>query len=981
MPKYGIHYIVLDKSIKGLRGNNELHRLFHRNRSWANIGAIGPDLFFWGTDYETVAIFYEVYKKFDEFKQKIEKILEPVKEKIEEIKNEVEEELDRMIPLESTKDLLRTVKEEIEETEDLYDAAKLETILAAITIGVGPRAISNFFEYFSPDRFYNRPELDWYWFDMLHYRRTGEFAKNLIKISEEMNDDRARAYAYGYLTHIATDLVGHSFVNQLSGAPYRSHVWRHVTIENFMDTRAFFVEYGKNINSELLEALSLPDPEEFSGSKVPELLERAFWETYDCAMHPIRLKGEGFYTKKDISAAYEMFYEVLKLISSTNVEPPEEPFTEVAAILNEALRNAVNTPPPPAPPFEHNWEDVIVNPASFSPEDWVSAIERWANYVQELVQWMIGVTVAIIDAILATMFAVPAAVLLALLYGIQLFLYCVYRNMRFVLALYGFVTPEPDAIFSPFGILLTTLSAGCSRKYFPGSGLPTMPSNLLCTSFRNLEPPHTKAGFYSYSITTSTESFIGSANEAIDEEVLSKYALSRSPKITRRLQGWGNRIGNAVSLALYMMRNARNREKERLVFADWDLDSDRGYAYKCWGGFICKTLHSNRELRNLDDLRVHGEHYVTGREGDKCFSLFQPDKPYILEGNEAKPNFLNAYLLSIACQYDYLNELYTKDSGEYERRFKKLFKWWGLDSERFVFISSAGEVDEENSLFLPDTEVVLMPGENNNIPFVIVLFRGSELLSFDLVSSFRDWIVADMDARPTYLDPDTMGEADGDSELMVHTGFWKAFSSVKYRLKAELSEKFPDHRIWVTGNSLGGALANLCGMWLHLNGFKNNMEAVYSFAAPRCGNWKLNEMYYNKMRDKCFRWVNGVYSYGGEINRDNQDVVTKLPPSKLVFIRDPYGYINTVYPYDSLPEEIRNFIPTPNTEISVDFGYRDVGKEQWVYEVDKHFFGVFAENDPRIRAHYTKGYSRGILKEVIRRYGGDIVRKLPPPSA
>ncbi len=240
--------------------------------------------------------------------------------------------------------------------------------------------------------------------------------------------------------------------------------------------------------------------------------------------------------------------------------------------------------------------------------------------------------------------------------------------------------------------------------------------------------------------------------------------------------------------------------------------------------------------------------YVTGREGDKCFSLFQPDKPYILEGNEAKPNFLNAYLLSIACQYDYLNELYTKDSGEYERRFKKLFKWWGLDSERFVFISSAGEVDEENSLFLPDTEVVLMPGENNNIPFVIVLFRGSELLSFDLVSSFRDWIVADMDARPTYLDPDTMGEADGDSELMVHTGFWKAFSSVKYRLKAELSEKFPDHRIWVTGNSLGGALANLCGMWLHLNGFKNNMEAVYSFAAPRCGNWKLNEMYYNKMQ-------------------------------------------------------------------------------------------------------------------------------------
>ncbi|MEM4239371.1 MAG: hypothetical protein QXP49_06695, partial [Nitrososphaerota archaeon] len=41
-------------------------------------------------------------------------------------------------------------------------------------------------------------------------------------------------------------------------------------------------------------------------------------------------------------------------------------------------------------------------------------------------------------------------------------------------------------------------------------------------------------------------------------------------------------IGNAVSLSCWMIKNSNSQERLGVVFADWNLDSDRGYGYKCW---------------------------------------------------------------------------------------------------------------------------------------------------------------------------------------------------------------------------------------------------------------------------------------------------------------------------------------------------------------------------------------------------------------
>ena len=49
------------------------------------------------------------------------------------------------------------------------------------------------------------------------------------------DQNRQRAYALGYLTHLATDVTGHAFVNAISGGPFRTHWQRHHLVENHID--------------------------------------------------------------------------------------------------------------------------------------------------------------------------------------------------------------------------------------------------------------------------------------------------------------------------------------------------------------------------------------------------------------------------------------------------------------------------------------------------------------------------------------------------------------------------------------------------------------------------------------------------------------------------------------------------------------------------------------------------------------------------
>ena len=97
-------------------------------------------------------------------------------------------------------------------------------------------------------------EGDWWWFDAMHYRKTGKFTEAMLEATRDMSSPH-HLYALGYLTHVAADTVGHAYVNLYCGGPYRSQAQRHKTGENFQDVFNLLEETGVDFNYSKLHAL------------------------------------------------------------------------------------------------------------------------------------------------------------------------------------------------------------------------------------------------------------------------------------------------------------------------------------------------------------------------------------------------------------------------------------------------------------------------------------------------------------------------------------------------------------------------------------------------------------------------------------------------------------------------------------------------------------------------------------------------------
>ena len=82
------------------------------------------------------------------------------------------------------------------------------------------------------------------WSDMTHYRRTSATCQALVRQAEALRDgseegeqrssSSSRSRSAGS-SHIGTDTIAHSFVNEQCGGPYRDHPTRHHLIENHID--------------------------------------------------------------------------------------------------------------------------------------------------------------------------------------------------------------------------------------------------------------------------------------------------------------------------------------------------------------------------------------------------------------------------------------------------------------------------------------------------------------------------------------------------------------------------------------------------------------------------------------------------------------------------------------------------------------------------------------------------------------------------
>ncbi len=129
----------------------------------------------------------------------------------------------------------------------------------------------------------------------------------------------------------------------------------------------------------------------------------------------------------------------------------------------------------------------------------------------------------------------------------------------------------------------------------------------------------------------------------------------------------------------------------------------------------------------------------------------------------------------------------------------------------------------------------------------------------------------------------------GDDKGKVHDGFWCALDGVWDDLRESLTEDLttkhgfrntdqPEtQKLWITGHSLGGALAALAAYRLVHEKLLTveQIGGVFTFGQPRVGDAKYSHEYKNLkqdedcLNDRHFRFVN------------NNDIVTTVPPKSL----------------------------------------------------------------------------------------------------
>lgn len=120
---------------------------------------------------------------------------------------------------------------------------------------------------------------------------------------------------------------------------------------------------------------------------------------------------------------------------------------------------------------------------------------------------------------------------------------------------------------------------------------------------------------------------------------------------------------------------------------------------------------------------------------------------------------------------------------------------------------------------------------------ILVAFRGTE------PTRLKD-LLTDVDLE---LVPGSLGD--------VHRGFWRSLGSIWDPLQRAIASLQDGRRhLWLTGHSLGGALAQLAVA--RLIEMRRPVQGLYTYGAPRCGSLQFADEYDRHARHYSFRIVN-----------------------------------------------------------------------------------------------------------------------------
>ncbi len=231
------------------------------------IGAIGPDLFFFSQDWnnpalephsDDIMLALAIYYYYDFAK---ENDWEPLIVILRNVDSTLANFLELVIKLQKIWDKFvdvwnKTIGPIVEVVGDLTDdltggvLSELRDYLTEFVnelVALGVEDVSQWAHIW--DRMNTvvakgYPEGAFLWSDMTHYRRTTSTCQALVHQAQLLRDgsdgsedryEQFLAFTMGWIVHVGTDTIAHSFVNEQCGGPYRVHPTRHHLIENHID--------------------------------------------------------------------------------------------------------------------------------------------------------------------------------------------------------------------------------------------------------------------------------------------------------------------------------------------------------------------------------------------------------------------------------------------------------------------------------------------------------------------------------------------------------------------------------------------------------------------------------------------------------------------------------------------------------------------------------------------------------------------------
>jgi hypothetical protein len=616
----------------------DLGALMDEFPNFAAIGAVGPDLFFFLPDFRdykgiptasvligVLGFLEQVYEAIDPYISKWEHYLGPISE-------DTAEELSRL-------------------------AGGLDISVANITGELGGIVTTlledlavqqqDWWEKFSLGLDVGYDDQAYLWSDMLHYRATGQFGQTLWENAKKggARQNRQRAYALGYITHLATDVTAHAYVNAISGGPFRTHWQRHHLVENHIDAywylldtaqrapRTMVAGYEQWTNSALYYDIGFDEHEDDgplvrpalpSGHTLRENWERKRLLDKDSKLPDDVAHLEGLPSAELIKEAYDVFWRYLRFSSTDGLAHDPPPPPDLFPNLDPpTIHDPGDTPDENDGDF---WKDLL---------DVILAIVSVILFIVEVAVWL----ATVLPAALADIATYP--VRLTLYYALELPLYYMLKAFRMVLVMTGYLHPNADEIAQSlvrignpttstwqqtidelgdtFGGMLPERPAGDesgdpfvdeayphqhekrdAKDGMPGEfrhpwDYPTTPVELSPTTSG---PAARNAGPTSIFVEVPPDAEI---RDELECATTPDAADTTGKKVTPT-----RHMGDSVSFSKYLIwlasRTALPGHDDGLSdgdlthvdthgrlphgcapgLVDWNLDSDRGYGYHCW---------------------------------------------------------------------------------------------------------------------------------------------------------------------------------------------------------------------------------------------------------------------------------------------------------------------------------------------------------------------------------------------------------------